>query len=448
MKKTLAIILSLVMMFSVFQITALGAFAAENDTVKEMVKKSALKELNTKLGYLTQENDLLGDVNADGKLSVVDAKWVLQSIANIRRLSSEQKEIADVNGDTKISVVDAKMILQAVAGIISLGPEFYPYFYEIPDFGAMYNIEPELMFFYDESLDESDVFCEKGAVEYIYSADDVSKLVNIDKYLETLTDLGFYLNDFDSFDEEDGYETYVNMETYTKLTIYYVQGGIGIYTSVFEPLTYTDFEAPDFGETVGIKDFELLSDGVEESMYAYETEKGFDAKAGVDSYIALLEKDGYTLDDSYEFDEGFIVSYYNEEKMVLITVSLIDEETILVDIQFWVPMPEYTYEDLGVPDFGEFMKIEPTLFMPMGEMGSAYNYDVKDVNASETTVDDYVNLLLESGFEAESIEDEEIPEGFTISLYSNEESGVYVEIAFYEDSVIILILMDVEEVAE
>lgn len=58
-----------------------------------------------------------GDTNRDGKLSIVDAKWVLQFIANTRTLEEDAKTAADINKDGKISVVDAKWILQVLAGI-------------------------------------------------------------------------------------------------------------------------------------------------------------------------------------------------------------------------------------------------------------------------------------------------------------------------------------------
>lgn len=66
-------------------------------------------------------NTVAADVNGDGKLSVVDAKWILQSLAGLRALSSTQNSAADVNGDGKLSVVDAKWILQALAGLRELG---------------------------------------------------------------------------------------------------------------------------------------------------------------------------------------------------------------------------------------------------------------------------------------------------------------------------------------
>lgn len=64
---------------------------------------------------------LSGDTNEDNKVSIVDAKWVLQSVAGTRTLTEAQKAAADVNGDGKISIVDAKWILQAVAGTRVLG---------------------------------------------------------------------------------------------------------------------------------------------------------------------------------------------------------------------------------------------------------------------------------------------------------------------------------------
>ena len=61
----------------------------------------------------------LGDVNADGKVDAVDARWVLQAAAGMRTL--ENATAADVNGDGKIDAVDARWILQAAAGMRTLG---------------------------------------------------------------------------------------------------------------------------------------------------------------------------------------------------------------------------------------------------------------------------------------------------------------------------------------
>ena len=70
---------------------------------------------------LTAENlqGTPGDVNADGKVDAVDARWVLQAAAGMRTL--ENDTAADVNSDGKIDAVDARWILQAAAGMRTLG---------------------------------------------------------------------------------------------------------------------------------------------------------------------------------------------------------------------------------------------------------------------------------------------------------------------------------------
>lgn len=60
---------------------------------------------------------LKGDVNEDGKLTVVDAKWILQNDANLREFDSRQAKLGDVNSDGKVTVIDAKWVLQMIAGL-------------------------------------------------------------------------------------------------------------------------------------------------------------------------------------------------------------------------------------------------------------------------------------------------------------------------------------------
>ena len=58
-----------------------------------------------------------GDINGDGVINAVDARWALQSASGVRTLSDEQFAAADVNGDGKITAVDARWILQAASGV-------------------------------------------------------------------------------------------------------------------------------------------------------------------------------------------------------------------------------------------------------------------------------------------------------------------------------------------
>ncbi len=59
----------------------------------------------------------LGDVNLDGKVNAVDARWALQAASGVRELTAEQAFAANVNGDTQITAVDARWILQAASGV-------------------------------------------------------------------------------------------------------------------------------------------------------------------------------------------------------------------------------------------------------------------------------------------------------------------------------------------
>ena len=59
---------------------------------------------------------IAGDVNEDGKVSAVDARWALQCAAKKRNLTPEQLLAADMNGDGRITAVDARQILKKAAG--------------------------------------------------------------------------------------------------------------------------------------------------------------------------------------------------------------------------------------------------------------------------------------------------------------------------------------------
>lgn len=58
-----------------------------------------------------------GDANNDGQVTAVDARLVLQHVAEIKVLSSSQSKNVDMNGDGNITAVDARIILQKVAGL-------------------------------------------------------------------------------------------------------------------------------------------------------------------------------------------------------------------------------------------------------------------------------------------------------------------------------------------
>ena len=57
-----------------------------------------------------------GDVNEDGIITAVDARWALQAASGARQLTESQKKQADANSDGNINAVDARWILQAASG--------------------------------------------------------------------------------------------------------------------------------------------------------------------------------------------------------------------------------------------------------------------------------------------------------------------------------------------
>lgn len=62
-----------------------------------------------------------GDVNADGKVTAVDARYALQTASGTRTLWDDvDKEFADANKDGQITAVDARYILQTAAGVREL----------------------------------------------------------------------------------------------------------------------------------------------------------------------------------------------------------------------------------------------------------------------------------------------------------------------------------------
>lgn len=57
-----------------------------------------------------------GDINGDGQVTAVDARWVLQIAAGTREVTEEEREAVDLNKDGKVTAVDARWVLQIAAG--------------------------------------------------------------------------------------------------------------------------------------------------------------------------------------------------------------------------------------------------------------------------------------------------------------------------------------------
>ena len=68
------------------------------------------------LSYKTVKICLLGDVNMDGNISVLDVTEVQNGIAGALELSEYQNKLADVINDGSVSVNDVTQIQNIIAG--------------------------------------------------------------------------------------------------------------------------------------------------------------------------------------------------------------------------------------------------------------------------------------------------------------------------------------------
>ena len=58
------------------------------------------------------KDNILGDINGDGKVTAADSMRVQRAVINLLKLTDEQKLLADVNGDGKVTAKDALEILR------------------------------------------------------------------------------------------------------------------------------------------------------------------------------------------------------------------------------------------------------------------------------------------------------------------------------------------------
>ena len=62
---------------------------------------------------------IVGDVNGDGKVSVLDATEIQKYLAGTVKFDDGQKAVGDVNGDGVISVTDATVIQKYIVGLVT-----------------------------------------------------------------------------------------------------------------------------------------------------------------------------------------------------------------------------------------------------------------------------------------------------------------------------------------
>ncbi len=86
----------------------------DGEKVGELAVSLSIDGIITSIEY-TDMKPKLGDANGDFKVTSVDARYILQYIAELRTEDEVNLEYMDVNGDGEITSVDARWVLQAVA---------------------------------------------------------------------------------------------------------------------------------------------------------------------------------------------------------------------------------------------------------------------------------------------------------------------------------------------
>ncbi len=264
--------------------------------------------------------DVVADVNGDGKLSVVDAKWILQSLAGLRNLNSAQDSAADVNGDGKLSVVDAKWILQALAGLRVLGEEEshviknYPEFPAL-DLGAYFDV-PYIDKVYDYGPEYGDIGNLPPAdaplveVEYIYRQSDIESVGFVDDYSNLLRNSGFVYLGTTALVGWSYYSEFYSNNSVGVSIKYYDNGNLGVrlYKSNYI-YQYSDYDLPDFGEIFDVQYWHLRSYSDGSATYDYELSQAKEADPN-NEYFNILKENGFALVDQSYFEN--CGEYYTE----------------------------------------------------------------------------------------------------------------------------------------
>lgn len=116
-------------------VTVDGDGTITSDIVTKNIRLSDCQPIVTKDGlvkwYTTNGNEvtmytvnpydfkIVGDINGDGKVSVLDATEIQKYLAGTVKFDDGQKAVGDVNGDGVISVTDATVIQKYIVGLVT-----------------------------------------------------------------------------------------------------------------------------------------------------------------------------------------------------------------------------------------------------------------------------------------------------------------------------------------
>ena len=86
MKKILSILISVILAVSAFAISASARVLGDVNGDKTANSSDALKILMYSVGTLEKIDTVAADVNCDGNINAVDARWILQAASGAREL--------------------------------------------------------------------------------------------------------------------------------------------------------------------------------------------------------------------------------------------------------------------------------------------------------------------------------------------------------------------------
>ncbi len=99
---------------------AVEAYIVDNGVVYDVTSQQGFStETYTATTVITSDGAVWGDVNLDGKLSIMDATVIQRHLSTDvnTKLTDRQLQIADTNGDGKVSIMDATVIQRRIAGL-------------------------------------------------------------------------------------------------------------------------------------------------------------------------------------------------------------------------------------------------------------------------------------------------------------------------------------------
>ena len=100
---------------------AVEAYIVDDGKVYDVTSQAGFSsETYSTVTTITSDSYVWGDVNLDGKLSIMDATVIQRYLSTdaSTKLNDLQIQIADTNGDGKVTIMDATEIQRKLAGII------------------------------------------------------------------------------------------------------------------------------------------------------------------------------------------------------------------------------------------------------------------------------------------------------------------------------------------